>query len=262
MPDFKQMTLIKQIDPLDQHIPQEMACFTSERHLAAAAWSITQVGTLADLTEFEASLVENADDVSGAAIAQLVSAIRCGHDPLGDAFMRLRSASERRALGAVYTPQPIVDAMVSWVAAQEPLRVVDPGAGSGRFVLKAGQALPDAALVAIELDPLAALLTRANLTASGLDQRAQVIVGDYRKVRIGGCDGDSASNADGVTAFLANPPYVRHHQIEPHWKAWLKTTAKSRNLPASALSGLHMHFFFGDDAASQTGRCRCLRYFL
>ncbi|MDZ7914359.1 MAG: hypothetical protein U5O16_21375 [Rhodococcus sp. (in: high G+C Gram-positive bacteria)] len=62
-------------------------------------------------------------------------AISQGGDPLGEAFLSIRLAPERRAAGAVYTPAPIVRSMMSWLASQgTPTRVVDPGAGSGRFI--------------------------------------------------------------------------------------------------------------------------------
>src|SRR4051812_46041592 len=60
--------------------------------------------------------------------------IRAGNDPLGNAFAVIRSASERRATGAVYTPAPIVRSMMAWLTSQgDPARIIDPGAGSGRF---------------------------------------------------------------------------------------------------------------------------------
>jgi len=155
---------------------------------------------------------------------------------LGDAFERLRSARQRRPMGAVYTPPGIVDAMVGWVSSKEqPARIIDPGSGSGRFALRAGRTFPDASLVAVEVDPLAALLCRANLTAAGLDGRSRVVVDDYRQADLAPCDG--------VTAFVGNPPYVRHHQIERRWKEWLTSNAASRGLPVSALAGMHIHFF-------------------
>jgi len=40
--------------------------------------------------------------------------IRQGLDPLGDRFTALRSAVERRPMGATYTPLGIVDYMVAW----------------------------------------------------------------------------------------------------------------------------------------------------
>jgi len=159
-----------------------------------------------------------------------------GADPLGDAFSLLRSASERRAAGAVYTPPPIVHSMMEWLGKQgAPARIVDPGAGSGRFILAAGEAFPEAQLVAVEMDPLAALMLRANLSARGWTDRATVLVKDYRQVKLPRCAG--------VTAFIGNPPYVRHHDITEDWKAWYASRFSQFGIKASALAGLHLHFF-------------------
>ena len=163
-------------------------------------------------------------------------AIENGADPLGDAFSLIRSTQVRRASGAVYTPHVIVRAMLSWLAAQGvPTRVVDPGAGSGRFILAAGKAFPKAQLVAVEIDPLAALMLRANLAVRGMAKRAIVRVVDYRELEL--------PAADGMTAFVGNPPYVRHHDISAPWKAWYAARFADFGIKASALAGLHLHFF-------------------
>lgn len=241
MSDFKQMPLIDRDDTAGA-VPR----VESEQELAAVAWTIVKGGALADLTDEESEIASAAASHRVLDPGELVSAIRQGDDPLGDAFVRLRSPKQRRPLGAVYTPQGIVEAMVGWIAAKErPARVVDPGAGSGRFLLQAGRVFPDAALVGVELDPLAVLLCRANLTAAGFDDRSTVMVEDYREADLGSCGG--------ITAFVGNPPYVRHHQIESCWKQWLTATAKSRDLPVSALAGLHVHFFLATLLAAQPG---------
>ena len=231
MSDFKQMKLV------DHHDPFEVtARVESEQELAALAWAIIGNGLLADLSASEIELADMASEPPDSIIGDFVDAIQQGGDPLGDAFVRMRSARQRRPLGAVYTPPEIVNAMVGWISSKErPARIVDPGSGSGRFALKAGRTFPDVSLVAVELDPLAALLCRANLTAAGLDSRSRVVVDDYRQADLGWCDG--------VTAFVGNPPYVRHHQIERRWKEWLTSSATSRGLPVSALAGMHIHFF-------------------
>ncbi len=228
MSDFKQMKLDDSLEVT--------ARLDSEQKLAGLAWAIIGNGSLTDLSDAESELVDAVGEASDRIVGDLVGAIQQGDDPLGDAFVRLRSARQRRSSGAVYTPPEIVDAMVGWISSKEqPARIVDPGSGSGRFALKAGRIFPDVSLVAVELDPLAALLCRANLTAAGLDGRAQVVVDDYRQADLGQCDG--------VTAFVGNPPYVRHHQIEPQWKEWLTDRAASRGLLVSALAGMHIHFF-------------------
>lgn len=171
---------------------------------------------------------------------QKVQAIRnsilSGHDPLGDAFSSIRSADERRATGAVYTPFSIVRSMMTWLASQgKPTRIVDPGAGSGRFILAAGLAFPEAQLVAVEMDPLAALMLRANLSVRGWADRSTVLVKDYREVKLARCTG--------ITAFVGNPPYVRHHNIAENWKSWYASNFADFGIKASALAGLHIHFF-------------------
>lgn len=173
-------------------------------------------------------------------------AILRGADPLGEAFSAIRSAHERRALGAVYTPHPIVRSMMTWLASQgTPARIVDPGAGSGRFILAAGVAFPSAQLVAVEMDPLAALMLRANLNAHGWTERATVFVKDYREVKLPRCTG--------MTAFIGNPPYVRHHDITEDWKAWYASRFADLGIKASALAGLHLHFFLQTRILAKAG---------
>ncbi|WP_043946461.1 Eco57I restriction-modification methylase domain-containing protein [Ralstonia solanacearum] len=172
--------------------------------------------------------------------------ILAGNDPLGNAFAAIRSAVERRAAGAVYTPAPIVRSMMAWLAAQgTPARIVDPGAGSGRFILAAGETFPDAQLVAVEMDPLAALMLRANLSARGWTDRATVLVKDYREVKLPRCTG--------MTAFIGNPPYVRHHDIAEDWKAWYASNFAEFGIKASALAGLHLHFFLQTRLLAKAG---------
>jgi hypothetical protein len=126
--------------------------------------------------------------------------------------------------------------MVQWASeGKPPGRVIDPGSGSARFAVAAGLAFKNAELVAVEMDPTAALLSRANLATQGMDQRAQVIVSDYRSFKPG--------FNKGPTLYIGNPPYVRHHNIDPKWKKWLTTTARERDLSASQLAGLHVYFF-------------------
>jgi N-6 DNA Methylase len=173
-------------------------------------------------------------------------AILNDEDPLGDAFSRIRSTQARRERGAVYTPIPVVHSMIRWLGAQgKPARIVDPGAGSGRFILAAGDAFPDADLVAVEMDPLAALMLRANLAVRGMASRTTVLVMDYRDVRLEHCAG--------TTAFIGNPPYVRHHDIDPHWKAWYSENFAALGIKASALAGLHLHFFLQTRLLATTG---------
>jgi hypothetical protein len=98
-----------------------------------------------------------------------------------------------------------------------------------------GSAFRHARLVAIEIDPVATLMLRANLAVHGLVDRAQVIVDDYRRAGL--------VPIRGKTLFIGNPPYVRHHDIGDAWKDWFACTALSQGVRASKLAGMHVHFF-------------------
>ena len=162
--------------------------------------------------------------------------IRAGGDPLGQAFCRIRTPEKRREQGATYTPQAIVDNMLAWAAKHKsPARVVDPGAGSGRFILAAGHRFPDAELIAVETDPLAILILRANAQVLGLSDRLTIEETDYRDLLL--------PRIRGTTLFVGNPPYVRHHRIDAERKDWFVNTAAKHGLRASKLAGLHIHFF-------------------
>jgi adenine-specific DNA-methyltransferase len=171
------------------------------------------------------------------AVAVAGDRIRAGEDPLGDAFCALRSQAGRRVLGQTFTPPPVIESMIGWAAGTgiRPARVVDPGSGSARMLLAAGRRWPQAALFGVEVDPAAAIIGRASLAAAGFAGRSEVVLGDYRCARL--------PPAEGPTLFLGNPPYVRHHQIAAAGKDWLRRAAREQGLPASALAGLHAHFF-------------------
>ena len=199
-----------------------------------------------DLSAAEKWLVDEAHGArtTAALVRGVRGMIRRGEDPLGDAYCTIRSPEERRPLGQTYTPRPIIEAMLRWASDHgDPVRVVDPGAGSGRYLVAAGERFPGAALHGADIDPLAALMLRANLAAACLADRARVHVGDCRAL--------SLPPVDGPTLFVGNPPYVRHHRIAPEWKTWLLETARRRGLDASALAGLHVHFFL---ATAEYGR--------
>ena len=214
----------------------------SERDLAGVAHALADPQSVPT----DAERLIAASDFSAASLVPLRASIKSGGDPLGHALCALRSPVDRRRDGAIYTPQPIVDAMVAWAAANgTPARIVDPGAGSGRYLLAAASAFPKAELVAVEIDPLAALLLRANAAALDVSDRLTVVVGDYRDLEL--------PHIAAPTLFLGNPPYVRHHDINPSWKAWLADAAAALGYRASKLAGLHVHFLLKTSQLARVG---------
>lgn len=212
-----------------------------------AALALALIGEPAGLTDAEVALVASGVPApSSSVVRRARSLVAKGHDPLGDAYCAIRSPEQRRPMGQTYTPAPIIKAMVNWATDQgTPTRIVDPGAGSGRYLLAAGKRFPRAELHAAEIDPLAVLMLRANAAAAGLSDRLTVHLGDYRALQL--------PEGDGSTLFIGNPPYVRHHLITQEWKAWLLDTAASRGLDASGLAGLHVHFFLATAVHGRPG---------
>ena len=216
---------------------------TDETDLAAIAASLG-AASVPGFCDDEAALLQVDFEPRRDLVRAVSDRIQSGGDPLGEAFCGLRSATERRKVGAVYTPPSIIDGMLSWAETQgAPDRIVDAGAGSGRFLVESGRRFPNARLIAVERDPLAALTARANLAVSGMADRSEVRVENFLESHLGGFVGR--------TLFIGNPPYVRHHQIPAKWKTWLKAESSVLGVRASALAGLHAYFFL---AIAQRGR--------
>lgn len=172
--------------------------------------------------------------------AAFESRVTAGEDPLGKQYLAAFAAEERRAIGATLTPMPIVQAMLGWAlrqarALEMPTRVVDCGAGTGRFAIGAARVFPHARIVAVENDPTMLMLLKANLSAAGMNHRIDVLAEDFRSITLGGLDRP--------TLFIGNPPYVRHHQISQEWKRWYVDVCSKHAVKASQLAGLHLHFF-------------------
>jgi len=237
-----------QLSGRQQHLWNDFEnIFPSETELIAAAIGLgaEAVGTW---SEQETALARHAakTSLSRQQLASLREMIRSGYDPLGEAFCTLRSTEVRRESGATYTPGAIVQTMMDWAAkTYTPSRIVDPGIGSGRFLLTAAGTFPQAELVGVDTDPLAALLARANLAVMGFADRARILLGDYRRF--------NDQVVDGRTLYIGNPPYVRHHQISAKWKDWLFNEAEKIGLSASKLAGLHVYFFLATARQAKPG---------
>jgi hypothetical protein len=78
-------------------------------------------------------------------VEEVEARIGASLDPLGDRYLAAFSAEQGRPRGATFTPPEIVGAMLDWAQTRPtPVRVVDPGTGSGRFLIEAGRRFTDA----------------------------------------------------------------------------------------------------------------------
>ncbi len=224
---------------------------TSEAQLVQLALALGASRLGGRLTVAERNLVAEVTELTPLDEATVIAArdaIQRGEDPLGDAFAVSRDAVTRRSNGAVYTPTALVEPMVTWVLEQEPTRVVDAGCGSGRFLAAVHREHPEIQLVAVDLDPLATLMTRATLAALGAN-KLTVLQADYTSLQL--------PEIKGKTAYLGNPPYVRHHQLSAETKAWAQVAAAALGYKISGLSGLHALFFLATAHLARPGDVGC-----
>lgn len=110
-----------------------------------------------------------------------------------------------RGLGQVDTPRPMADWMVRWACEQRPRRILDPAVGGGVFVdavesfLSGLKGRNRPAVEACEIDP------RALQRFADIPRRFPI--------RLRGEDFIVADFAKPFDAIIANPPYVRHHDM-------------------------------------------------
>jgi predicted RNA methylase len=167
-----------------------------------------------------------------------------GGDPLGDFFVGAVSSDERRLAGATLTPNWLIELQLDQIAAEcAPERVIDPGAGTGRYALQAARRWPRATIIAVEKDPALAEAIRINARTAGL--KIHVYCTDYLSLMV--------PRISGTTAFVGNPPYVRHHDISAETKAWYAREMLRLQLPNSKLAGLHTYFYLKSYLLSNAG---------
>jgi hypothetical protein len=229
--------------------PAKIRCrLETESDVLAAAVALGAL-RIPDLSSAEMALIRRTGGVPDGAAEYLKRDIGRNGDPLGEAFAILRTPAERREQGATYTPFAIVEAMVNWAAAfrsgaaSDPERVVDPGVGSGRFLLAAGPQVSQGRVDWRRCRP-SGHVDRARQSGRGRI-RSRILLGDYRDVKL--------PPASGSTLYLGNPPYVRHHLLSAKWKRWLTTEARGLGYEASQLAGLHVHFFLATVLEAKAG---------
>lgn len=204
-----------------------------------------------DLTPEERVIISEAAPCNDPSLVHRTrTAIAEGDDPLGVAYSRIRTAALRREEGITLTPKAVIDRMIELSGRREkPCRIVDAGAGTGRFTLATARSFKNCRIVAVEKNPALALILRANLIAAGFFEHVDVVVTDYREFTL--------PSVSGPTLFIGNPPYVRHHDIDPSWKRWYAEAFARFGIKASGLAGLHLHFFLKTMLLAAPGDIGC-----
>jgi hypothetical protein len=157
-------------------------------------------------------------------------------DIKGHQYLQSLGLAERNRRGATYTPAWLVEAMMLWAKGRiQPIRIVDPGAGSGRFSISAALHWPNAKVVAFDTDTAALSILKSSAQQVGVVGRIEIRNEDYIQARL--------ESAAGPTLFIGNPPYVRHHHLPQETKAWWRAACQRFGEHASKLAGLHNMFF-------------------
>lgn len=112
--------------------------------------------------------------------------------PASAAWLAQKDAAARKPLGQYLTPRAVRQRLLDLVGSLPPrARVLDPGAGSGEFLLDVKERWPDAALFGFEVDPDLADLCRGAHGLAGVRT----------------CDALAEPAAPEFDLVIGNPPY-------------------------------------------------------
>lgn len=119
---------------------------------------------------------------------------------LESAYSECVPLDHRRRFGQFFTPPSIAELMCEWVASIKPASLLDPAVGLGIFVRKFVEHEIECNITAIDIDSVA-LNSFADCVAH--DHLTETIQQDF-------LTWESPARFD---AILANPPYLRHHDL-------------------------------------------------
>lgn len=151
----------------------------------------------------------------------------------------LKSASERNKTGQYATPFSLAREIVEFIrdtyfTETDKIHFLDPAVGTGAFFSAMLHAFPKTQIenaVGVELDSQIASITKNLWTAWGLD----VIEADFVQLPF--------PTSPMFNIHLVNPPYVRHHHLDPETKQNLQKKIKAAvGLNLNGLAGLYCYF--------------------
>ena len=151
-----------------------------------------------------------------------------------------KSAEERNRLGQFSTPFPVACQIVARALKAIPhgssIAFLEPALGSGVFfsaLLRNARAASIASATGCEIDPAYGDIAEAIWASSGL----HVLACDFTRFA------SDPGNFGKFSLLCTNPPYVRHHHLQPDEKVGLQSLVMQRlGLQASGLSGLYVYF--------------------
>lgn len=142
---------------------------------------------------------------------------------------RLNPREQRYMIGQFFTPAPIAELMADAVRESEPATVLDPGVGGGVLLRAIGDG---PRLFGLDIDTAA-----AELAAESMGGEHEIVEGDFLDAE---CWPLTEATFDAV---IANPPYVRHHNLSAEHKLLARHYSARFGLKVSSLSGSYVYFF-------------------
>jgi adenine-specific DNA-methyltransferase len=131
-------------------------------------------------------------------IAELRAQSRARADDPEALYREVVPIARRKRLGQYFTPQPIAELMVRWIAEIRPRTTLDPAVGPGIFPRILRGVCPRTSITAVDVDPVALAAARSVIGAG---------------VRFIEADFLTWTNEREFDAIVANPPYLRHHDM-------------------------------------------------
>lgn len=191
-------------------------------------------------------------------------------DVLGSVFEHLIPKSEQMLLGQFYTPRKVADLLVAFAVDPADSTVLDPGCGSGTFVMRSYDFLREKApqshgellsrVWGFDISAFATELASINLfrqDLSAFDNFPRVVSGNFFERSVGEqipFPPAKAGGQDKVTidipqfgAIVANPPYLRsQHQddLNPGYKSTLFAAAGKAGIKPAAKTDLFAFFLY------------------
>ena len=171
-------------------------------------------------------------------------------DVLGNVYEELVPQEERRKLGEFYTPRPIAEFMVRWAVNSSKDYVLDPGVGSGTFLVETLYKLEElgvprfqavSQLYGVDLNPLAVLMATINVMRHAPNSRPHIYLADFFDITPQTAETLGRTEFDAV---ICNPPYTRHHELRAEYKEKIaKLVEEEGGIKVSRLSSLYLYFF-------------------
>ena len=155
-------------------------------------------------------------------------------DGLDQVFLARADRRRRKALGQFLTPGPIAALMAEWIAAHDPPSVLDPAVGTGILLQEVARLMPGVSLRGLDVDDACLAVAKQRLAAD-LQQKSFL-----------------AQAPAPLDAVIANPPYIRHHELpdDPDLHARLSAIIGAR---LSKLANAYTLFLIAGLAALKPG---------